>query len=101
MITLKGRKQDNGKDRWDLLPFRETCQVVRVLTLGAQKYSDDNWKRVPWAESRYKAASLRHIAARARGEINDPETKMPHLAHAICCLLFWLWFDNQNRRGHR
>ena len=30
------------------------------------------------------------------GEQLDPESKLPHLAHAVCCLLFILWFEETN-----
>jgi ADP-heptose:LPS heptosyltransferase len=29
---------------------------------------------------------MRHLAAWQRGEENDPETGLPHLAHAMCNL---------------
>jgi hypothetical protein len=96
-----GVKKDKGKIEWALMPWRELRQVALVLTKGAQKYSRDNWMHVPAAERRYFDAAMRHITARQTGEINDKETKLPHLAHAICCLLFWAWFDNTNRRGHK
>jgi len=91
---MTGRKDDAEKPRWDLLPFDETEDVVRVLTYGAHKYSPDNWQRVPGARWRYIAAAFRHLVARARGGILDPESGYPHTAHAICCLLFLAWFDN-------
>ena len=97
----KGVKHDAGKIQWALLPWRELKQVALVLTKGVKKYSADNWMHVPAAERRYFEAAMRHITARQLGEIKDPETKLPHLAHAVCCLLFWMWFDNTNRRGHR
>jgi hypothetical protein len=88
-----GRKDDAGKNRWDLVPFRAFKQVVRVLTAGATKYSDNNWQKVPNPRKRYIAAAFRHITARIGGELNDPEDNLPHLAHAVCCLLFLLAFD--------
>lgn len=96
-----GIKHDNGKRQWALLPWREVGQVVDVLTLGVKKYSADNWMHVPAAERRYFEAAMRHITAWRAGRVNDSETKCHHLAHAICCLLFALWFDNENRRGHK
>lgn len=96
-----GIKHDQGKIEWALMPWRELKQVAKVLTLGAQKYSPNNWMHVPAAERRYFDAAMRHITARQLGEVNDKETKLPHLSHAICCLLFWAWFDNNNRKGHR
>lgn len=99
--NLIGVKHDQEKVEWALLPWRELNQVAKVLTFGARKYSPNNWMHVPAAERRYFDAAMRHITARQRGEINDKETRLPHLAHAVCCLLFWAWFDNKNRRGHR
>lgn len=94
VIDLVGRKFDGGKPRWGLLPFREVEQVVDVLTIGAQKYEDHNWQRVR-PVSRYIDAAFRHMTAWVRGEKQDPETGKNHLAHAICCLLFLMWHDNE------
>lgn len=68
-------------------------EVAGVLSDGAQKYSDHSWKEVPNGENRYLAASLRHISAHMQGEIRDSETGRPHLAHAICSLIFALWHN--------
>jgi hypothetical protein len=91
--STPGAKFDNGKDRWDLLPFGAVRQVVRVLTYGAFKYAPNNWQLVQNARERYAAAALRHFAAWHGGEILDGESRLPHLAHAACCLLFLLWVD--------
>jgi hypothetical protein len=85
-----GRKDDTGKDRWDLLPWDATRAIVRVLTRGAEKYAPDNWKKVPDARNRYFAAAQRHMTAWWEGEELDPETGESHLAHAGCCILFLL-----------
>jgi hypothetical protein len=85
-------KADDDKDRWDLLPWREFREVVQVLTYGAQKYSAHNWKQIPNARERYFAAALRHMSAWREGEITD-ESTYHHLAHAICCILFLMWYD--------
>lgn len=83
-----GRKDDAGKARWDLVPWDVMASVVRVLTFGARRYGDDNWRRVPGVRRRYFAAAMRHVMAWERGEVADPDTGESHLAHAICCLLF-------------
>lgn len=83
-----GRKDDSGKTRWDLIPWDVMASVARVLTFGARRYGDDNWRKVPGARRRYFAAAMRHIIAWERGEPVDPDTAESHLAHAICCLLF-------------
>lgn len=93
---MKGIKYDTGKPRWSLLPWREIGEVVEVLTIGAIKYEDDNWMRVPQPKERYFSAGMRHFTAWAEGEVFDPETGKNHLAHAICCLLFLMWFDNED-----
>ena len=89
-MTRKGHKADRDKARWDLLPWDAAGQVVEVLTFGARKYAPDNWKRVPEPQDRYFAAAMRHIVAWRNGQQDDPETGLPHLAHATCCLMFLL-----------
>lgn len=93
-----GTKFDGMKDRWDLLPWREVGEVVKVLTHGAVKYSDDNWKHVDNLRGRYLAAAHRHLAAWTCGERNDRESGLSHLAHAVCCLFFLMWADTENKR---
>ena len=89
-----GVKNDAGKRKWTLLPWRELGDVVDVLMHGAKVYPEpDNWKRV--APERYKDALLRHVLAYIQGERLDPETGKSHLAHAICCALFMMWNDNE------
>jgi hypothetical protein len=94
----EGKKFDQDKSRWDLLPFGALEQVAQVITYGAKKYEPENWKKVPESRGRYFAASLRHLTAWFRGEKLDPESGLPHLAHAACCLLFLMWFDNQEKK---
>lgn len=93
-----GIKFDNGSEklRWDLLPWEEIEEVVKVLTLGAFKYADHNWKYVPENRKRYFAAAMRHLVAWFKGEKLDKESGLNHLAHAICCILFLLWRNNQD-----
>lgn len=93
IIKDKGRKDDNGKPRWDLLPWKQIKHVIEVLTFGASKYADNNWQKVEAPRERYFAAAQRHITDWKIGEKNDPESGLPHLAHAVCCILFMMWFD--------
>jgi hypothetical protein len=88
-------KHDKGKPRPTLLPLKELNQVIEVLEFGAQKYAVDNWQTVPDARQRYTDALLRHSIAYANGEILDDESELHHLAHAACCALFIMWFDNK------
>jgi hypothetical protein len=89
MTVGPGRKDDGGKLRVDLLPIGALQEVAKVLTFGADKYGANNWQNVS-PRSRYYGAALRHLWARARGGVTDPESGLPHLAHAACCILFLL-----------
>ena len=75
----EGRKDDAGKLRYDLLPPYALEEVVRVYTLGAGKYGDNNYRRgINW--SRVYAAMLRHLEAWRRGEEIAPDDGQLHLA---------------------
>ncbi len=85
-----GMKFDGGKRDFTLLPWPAVEEIVKVLEFGAAKYSRDNWKHVEGAQHRYTKAAFRHLIAYNNGEINDPESGLPHLAHVGCCILFLL-----------
>lgn len=90
----EGRKFDDGKTQWSLLPWEGLEDIVRILMLGAKKYAPENWKYVPNARERYINALLRHfIAWSFLGERYDPESGYSHLAHTGCCLLFLMWLE--------
>lgn len=86
-------KHDQGKPPWQLLPFDQVEEVVKVFGFGADKYTPQGWQQVDDAQPRYFAASLRHLAAWKNGERRDPESGLPHLAHAIASLLILAWHD--------
>ena len=88
--SVPGVKHDAGKLDYSLVPWDGLEDVVRVLMFGAKKYDRHNWRKVPDSTERYRAALLRHVIAYAQGEENDPETGLPHVAHAVCCSLFLL-----------
>jgi hypothetical protein len=85
-----GKKFDDGKPRYDLIPPAALHEFVEVLTFGAKKYAPDGWRKVPERRWRYFAAAMRHIWAWWRGESRDPESQRHHLAHALCCIFFLL-----------
>jgi hypothetical protein len=88
-----GRKFDGGKLEYGLLPPHALEQIVQVLTFGAKKYEPNNWRVVPDANRRYFDAAQRHLWAYKQGELLDPETGLPHLAHAACCIMFMADLD--------
>lgn len=84
--AMTAQKHDHGKPRMDLLPPTALVEIGKVLAFGAQKYGDHNWRH-GLAYSRLHAAAMRHITAFTAGEDLDPESGLPHLAHAACCLM--------------
>ena len=90
-----GLKFDQDKPKWSLVPKGVMNSVVRVLTFGARKYAPDNWKKVH--PERYYDALWRHVEAYRNGESHDPETGEHHLAHGICCLMFMLWIETNEK----
>ena len=99
--SLKGKKNDSEKIRWELLSVDAMNEIAKVMTFGAKKYStyDDagnkledganNWRGgFDW--SRLIGAAYRHLSAFHNGEDIDPESGLPHLAHLGCCTMFLL-----------
>ena len=96
-VADEGRKDDTGKDRFDLLdPIHERA-IVRVLTFGAKEYGDHNFKKVKDPYDRYYAALRRHLNDWRSGQKIDPKTGESHLAHVICNALFLMYFDDQKQ----
>lgn len=90
-------KADADKVRVDLLPVGPMMAIAEVLTFGANKYADHNWRKgFKW--SRLLGAAMRHLFSFLRGEDKDPETGLSHLAHLGCCVMFLLEHE-QNKLG--
>jgi hypothetical protein len=87
-----GTKYDAGKPRMDLLVPEADELTAMVLGFGAEKYGPFNWMN-GIAYSRLHAALRRHLGSWAKGEDRDPESGLPHLAHARCCLDFLIWMS--------
>lgn len=98
LSKVLGEKFDNGKLRFSLLPEGVLNKVITVLEIGAKKYQENNWQHVEGAKTRYFDALHRHVDAWWSGERNDPETGQHHLAHAVCCAMFLMWFDLEEDR---
>lgn len=92
------KRADKGKLRYDLLPPKVIEDLVRVLTIGADKYGDSNWRQgggMAW--TRCYASLMRHIQAWYQGEDTDPETGESHLSHALCNLVFLSEYSRTNQ----
>jgi 5'-deoxynucleotidase YfbR-like HD superfamily hydrolase len=80
----------------DFYPYGKTAiwsDVVRVLEFGAKKYAPFNWEKGIEYSRVYHAFCRHWKAILVDGELNDPETGLPHEAHALCELMFLVVFE--------
>lgn len=76
-----------GKWRPSLVPQAALAVAAAALQSGADKYGAYNWRGVTVHASTYMDSTLRHLVAWWEGEDDDPDSGLPHLAHAIAGLL--------------
>lgn len=79
-----GAKLDAGKNRLGLVLSGFSgalCEVGKVGTYGANKYTDNGWLTVPSGVERYTDAMLRHQFAEFAGQQYDGDTELLHAAH--------------------
>lgn len=81
-VLKAGVKYDGEKLRYDLISQIALEELAKVYTMGAKKYEDHNWRKgMKW--SRIFSALMRHMWAFWRGEENDSESGLSHVAHAM------------------
>lgn len=74
------KRFDTDKLRMDLLPVEWMVELSNVLTEGAKKYDDNNWRKgMDW--SRCIGSLYRHLTKWQSGITFDTETQCHHLAH--------------------
>jgi hypothetical protein len=88
----EGTKHDEKKLRLDLIPVECMLAVAQILTHGAKKYDDHNWKKGINFNRVYRA-SLGHLFAYHLGLYDDEDSGLPHLWHALCNLMFLVYYD--------
>lgn len=93
----EGTKFDDGKLRWDLLPFDALEEIVKVYTYGSKKYGDYNYLG-GIKYSRIIGAMFRHFRAWWSGEDTDRESGLPHLSHMAWNVITLLVFSIRNRK---
>lgn len=75
----EGRKDDQGKLRYDLIPVLPLQDLAETYTVGCKAYGDNNWRQgIKW--SRILGAMFRHLEAFRGGELKDKESGCYHLA---------------------
>jgi len=101
---MEGKKHDDGKLRFDLIPPEAELALATVMTIGAAEYGEENWsKGMDW--SRVYAATRRHLYSWWTGEEKDPKTGLSHLWHALTNVAFLVAYEvrnagNDNRKDH-
>ena len=108
---MGGTKHDKGKNRLELIPTELIENVGKVMTHGAKKYGDYNWKGFCKSDiDRLTGAAMRHLEAYRKGEWFDEESGLPHIAHcaANCGFLLYVHSEevhncmlNEKNPGHR
>ncbi len=81
-------KNIEGKPPMSLISPLFLEQLAQVLAHGSQKYAPNMWRSDPMPFTHEIDSVLRHILAFNRGEDADPDSGLPHLAHAACRLMF-------------
>lgn len=89
----EGKKHDQDKLRFDLILPEFEQAMAEVLTHGAEKYGDNNWKLVEGAKARYTAALKRHLNEWQRGYVYDTDSSCRVLAQVAVNAMFLDWLD--------
>lgn len=82
-VNESGGKQSAIPYRCDLLPARASLGVAHILHEGAEKYGDDNWRKI--GVNDHLNHAITHLFARLSGDRQDD-----HLGHAATRLLMAL-----------
>ena len=97
-LIVGGRKDDTGKDPWELAPWDAFRAIVKIMQFGAKNYGERNWEQgMKWG--RLFAAAQRHLTAwweradEGKGPGKDKDTGQSHLWHAGCCVLFLIAYE--------
>lgn len=73
-----------------LVPSTAVVNIAMVFKLGAQKYGPYNWREKAVSAGVYYEAADRHLRSWYDGELLDPESGQPHVAHAAACCMIIL-----------
>jgi len=92
-----------------LWPTTASAMGAIGLLDGMLKYGRSNWRASGVRASIYFDAANRHLNAWFEGEDRDPDSGVPHLAHALACLAIIvdaqaagkLTDDRQHKGGYR
>jgi hypothetical protein len=80
-------RYNEGKLQWSMIDFKSLEGMVRVLEMGAKKYSKDNWK-LGMPVTQVCESLMRHLFAYMSGEDTDPESGESHMSHVLVNAMF-------------
>lgn len=90
VVGVPGKKFDQGKVQWDLIPWQALEEVTKAFQFGLAKYDVDDWRHVKGYRRKYLSSTWRHVRDWMKGETRDPESGLHPLAHAGAGLLILL-----------
>ena len=82
------RDTQEGKPRWDLVPWETFERVVGLYTRGAEKYGDDNWRKGQ-PMKRTLASLFRHLFQWIKGDKDED-----HGAAVVWNMLSLMWHED-------
>lgn len=78
------RDVQDGKGRYDLLPFHAIERVAKIFEGGAKKYNAENWRHgIPLR--RFLDSAIRHLSKAAQGQRDEDHFAMA--AWNVMCLI--------------
>ena len=80
-------RYNEGKLQWSMIDFKSLEGMVKVLEMGAQKYSRNNWK-LGMPVTQVCESLMRHLFAFMSGEDKDPESGESHMSHVLVNAMF-------------
>lgn len=85
--SVEATRSDFGKRRLELISPLAMEGLADVLTFGAKKYADHNWRKgMDW--SRCIGSLKRHLSEFEKGIDIDPESGLRHIDHIACNAMF-------------
>lgn len=97
-----GKKFDEGKIDWSLVPLKFVRPLVPVFRIGEQRYGFENWKKeFENPRRRFLAAIKRHLEEAEENPlaINEKDGGVYHLAQVAWNCLMLLWHELRAKGG--
>lgn len=80
-VNDEGGKQQKLNYRFDLIDPHAIYMLAGVLSAGAEKYGEENWRNIPARD--HVNHAIEHLYAWLAGDTNEP-----HMSHALTRVMF-------------